>query len=122
MDVDSGQGANGVAENKKSVIDLRDMGGMPRLRADDLTTFFAVTGRSEECPFCSYSGAWDLHVDEEQPEEALLDNPRLSVYRLAARYGGTEPHDCVAITCPQCGHFSMISIYRIQMLKLKENP
>lgn len=85
----------------------------PPLRLMDLVFYLRDSGRPEACPFCEYKGAWDMHIEFEEGDSE--NNPPLTVFQTATRSEPESPHTCVAMTCPQCGHFSMISEYRVRM-------
>lgn len=82
------------------------------LEIKDLIGFLQATGRSEECPFCHYRGAWDIHVD--LPLDDSGSSEMLSVFAVPAQRENDDPHTCVGMTCNQCGHFSLISVYKIR--------
>lgn len=95
------------------IIDERHLLNGPPLRLNDLVAFLRSSGRTEKCPFCSYDGDWDIHVELTDGEYA--PNPPLSVFMADSKNEPDAPHRCAAMTCPQCGHFSMISEYRIRL-------
>lgn len=95
------------------ITDARKYMNGPALRLMDLVFYLRDSGRPEICPFCGYKGAWDMHIELEEGDAD--NNPPLTVFQTASKSEPSAPHTCVAMTCPRCGHFSMISEYRVRM-------
>ncbi|MBV2132025.1 hypothetical protein KRX52_04330 [Pseudomonas sp. MAP12] len=95
------------------MIDLRNMmESGPPLRMSHLLSFLSQTGRSEICPFCRYDGGWDIHLQIEG--DRVEDDALLSIFTVQTLSEPNSPHQCAGLTCPKCGHFSMISVYKIR--------
>lgn len=88
--------------------------GFGPLRMSHVADFLHESGRPEKCPFCLYSGVWDFHVRWPDKEPLPDDDPLMSVFELKNE-NSKDPHECVAITCPKCAHFSLLDVNRIKM-------
>lgn len=91
-----------------------DLSVLPPLRMSDVVDFLNQADRNSTCPFCKYDGDWDFHIqwpDHSVPPE---DDPLMTVFALPMQHSDAE-HSCVAITCQNCAHFSMLDVERIKM-------
>ena len=109
-----------VVKGKIDGITLTEDGSLPPLRMSDLMEFFVEVGRSGKCPHCPHEGIWEISMlnvpDSKDPE-----NPKLTIYLSPTDAG--ESHSSVGITCPNCGHFSLINTYKIgQFHSLRKTP
>ena len=101
-----------------------ELKGFGPLRMSQVFTYLQSSGRTETCPFCAYTGAWDFHIQWDATTTAPENDPLMSVFELGSQLS-SEPNECVAITCPQCAHFSLLDAGRIKthilrLARLKE--
>lgn len=90
-----------------------ELATVPRLRMSQVVGFLRQSGRAETCPFCSYKGVWDFHVEMPEDEAEVDADSLMALYKMATGRGGEE-YECVAISCPSCAHFSMLDVNRIK--------
>lgn len=93
-----------------------DESGIGELRASDLLKYFSASGRYNNCPHCSHVGPWEFHIklDEEGRAEA---DAVLIPFKLGMDDEPEAWAKCAAVTCPQCGHMALISMYKIAAFK-----
>ena len=89
---------------------MEDESGLTPLRINDLLDFFGAKGRSLSCPYCPHEGGWDIALQVLDPEDE--SNPLLVVFPNAS-VSGTKHASC-GLTCPNCGHFTLVSTYTIR--------
>lgn len=87
---------------------------MQPLRMSQVVRYLRNAGRTEKCPFCGYQGEWDFHVQWPDGAAEPEQDPPMVVFNISTT-SNPKPHQCVAITCPQCAHFSLLDINRIQL-------
>lgn len=101
---------------KERLNPVEDDGDLEPLRISDLVDFFSDRKRSLSCPYCTHKGGWEiaLHtlVVEDDKDPLLVIFPNKSV-------NGTSHNSC-GLTCPNCGHFTFVSTYKIRQY-LKES-
>lgn len=93
--------------------DLQEMlKDMPHPRSSELVEYLKQSGRYSQCPFCPHDGGWELHLmlPNEGPEE---DDPRLMIFNVEALDPELGKSQCAGLTCPNCGHFSLVSLYKL---------
>ena len=78
----------------------------PDIRLSQLKAFLKKAERSSQCPFCPHKGAWAMHLH-------TTDDPVADKDPLVYVYGSGE-WSYVAMSCPQCGHLSQISLFVIE--------
>ena len=98
----------GSAQNIGQFLIVED-GSDPPLRMNDLLSFFSAKKRSTKCPCCDWIGGWEIATHEENPEE---ENPKLDIITLAGSNGPAL--STAGMTCPNCGHFTQVSTYKIR--------
>ena len=101
--------------SETEVVDYKQLmeDGKPPLRELDVVQFLRDRGRDTKCPFCPHDGGWNMHLKFD--DEVNEPNPRLSIFRIPLEATNTEDHTSVALTCPRCGHFSLISTFIIRL-------
>ena len=99
-------------------IKLSDDDSLPPLRVSDLMDFFVAVGRSGKCPQCPHDGVWEVSMKRDSQEDNP-ENPILSLYLSPTADG--ENHASAGITCPNCGHFSLINTYKIRQFQSSED-
>ena len=101
---------NGLGHRIKpgSVLLFED-GSQDPLRMQDLISFLAARQRRSSCPHCSWQGGWEIAMFEENDQD---ENPKLEIFKLDTL--SQSIHTCVAIICPNCGHFAQIATYKIR--------
>jgi len=90
------------------------------LRASDLMRFLKHVGRTSKCPYCEHSGAWEFHVKLDPETGQAEEDAELIEFKVEMPGALEAWTKCAAITCPQCGHFAMISMYKIAEFLSKE--
>lgn len=83
------------------------------LRTSDLMRFFKQAGRTSKCPHCEHSGSWEFHIKLDPKTGQAEDDAELIEFKVEMPGSLEAWTKCAAITCPRCGHFAMISIYKI---------
>lgn len=87
------------------------------LRASDLLNYFKSSGRHSRCPHCTHTGTWEFHIKLDSSGNAEED-PFLIPFKLSMDEQPSESWTkCAAITCPNCGHMALISMYKIAAFK-----
>ncbi|KGK84739.1 hypothetical protein DP64_05845 [Stutzerimonas degradans] len=71
------------------------------IRESTLLAFFKKAGRYTKCPFCPHDGAWAFHLAEARSDTNDHD-PLMEIHKIGAS-------SAIAMSCPNCGHLSMIS-------------
>ena len=87
------------------------------LRASDMLKFFRFSGRNSNCPYCNHVGQWDFHIQLDELNGQAEDDPLLVPFKIemaGSKEGWTK---CAGMTCPQCGHFELVSMYKIYAFK-----
>ncbi|WP_139326714.1 hypothetical protein [Pseudomonas flexibilis] len=94
-----------------------DESGVRDLRASDLLSYFKKSGRHTRCPHCDHVGIWEFHIKIDEEGRADAD-PILIPFKLSMDDRNDEAWTkCAAITCPNCGHVALISMYKIAAFK-----
>jgi len=70
------------------------------IRESTLLAFFKKAGRYTKCPFCPHDGPWAFHMADE--EGAQTGDQLMEIHKVGSS-------TAVAMSCPNCGHLSMIS-------------
>ncbi|EOZ5126497.1 MULTISPECIES: hypothetical protein [Pseudomonas] len=94
-----------------------DESRMGVLRASDLIRFFEHAGRYSKCPHCDHDGTWDFHIKIDPETGKSDDDPVLIPFCIGMADKADGWTKCAGVTCPQCGHFSLISMYKIAAFK-----
>lgn len=84
------------------------------LRQSDFISFLEEKRRLKKCPHCEHSGAWEFHVMTDPETGEAEEDPVLVPYLVPVGVPGEEPEPCIGITCPECGHWALISMYKIR--------
>lgn len=74
------------------------------IRESMLLSFFKKAERYSKCPFCPHDGAWAMHLAEDDQGSSYPHgyDHALYIHKLG-------PVSAVALSCPNCGHLSMVS-------------
>lgn len=92
-------------------IKMTEDGSLPALRVGHLLHFLTVVERSTQCPLCPYNGGWEISMNPD-PHEEDQENPELAIFQIPSLAG--IAHSAAGMTCPNCGHLSFISTYKIR--------
>lgn len=87
------------------------------LRVSDLLAYFEHSGRSSKCPSCDHYGRWEFHIKLDPETRQAEEDAVLIPFKLAMDGNTDSWTKCAAMTCPQCGHLSLISMYKIADFK-----
>lgn len=81
------------------------------LRLNDLMRFLLSAKRKTQCPHCDHRGPWEISLNE-SVDDYDPENPPLTMYRNYIQDGTF--HTSAGMNCPQCGHFAVVSTYKIR--------
>lgn len=87
------------------------------LRASDLLRFFEASSRDTKCPHCAHIGQWEFHIKIDPETGESEDDPVLIPFKIGMGGSSESWTKCAGITCPQCGHFALVSMYKIAEFK-----
>lgn len=87
------------------------------LRASDLINYFKWSNRYSQCPHCPHTGNWEFHIKLDPVTNMGEEDPVLIPFTMGMLDNNGNTIRCAAITCPNCGHFSLISMYKIAVFK-----
>lgn len=87
------------------------------LRLGDLMRFLIAVRRKTQCPHCEHRGQWAVALNDSSPHYNG-ENPPLTLFKNHLLHGSY--HTAAGMTCPNCGHFAMISTYKIREFLAEE--
>lgn len=88
------------------------------LRTSDLLRFFEASGRSNRCPHCTHAGPWEIHIKIDPETGKAEEDAVLIPFHITMPGSKDSWTKCAGLTCPQCGHFALVSMYKIAEFKL----
>ena len=94
-----------------------DDSGLGDIRVSDLIRYFQHSGRSAKCPHCPHAGTWEFHIKLDPVTNEAEADPVLIPFAMETVGSGDVAPRCAAITCPNCGSLSLISMYKIDKFK-----
>jgi hypothetical protein len=62
-------------------------------------------------------GEWDFHIKIDPKTNKSEEDPILIPFKIDMPGSKEAWTKCAGITCPQCGHFALISMYKIAAFK-----
>lgn len=83
------------------------------LRASDLLRYFKHSKRNTQCPHCPHTGQWEFHIKIDPLTGMSDEDPVLIPFQIDMAGSAEGWTKCAGITCPRCGHFALISMYKI---------